>query len=62
MLKNILKKFSIEEISQNIKVNPKRILSKKIWFFYEFLLDTQLPIEDLPIGKYDDLLDEKNIL
>lgn len=62
MLKNILKKFSIEEISQNIKVNPKRILSKKIWFFYEFLLDTQLPIEDLPIGKYDDLLDEKKYI
>ena len=62
VLKQILKQISIEEISQNIKINPKRILSKKIWFFYEFLLDKQLPIEDLPIGKYDDLLDEKKYI
>lgn len=62
VLKNILKSFSVEEISLNIKINPKRILSKKIWFLYEFLLDKKLPLEDLPIGKYDDLLDEKKYI
>lgn len=62
VLKNILKSFSVEEISQNIKINPKRILSKKIWFLYEFLLDEKLPLEDLSVGKYDDLLDEKKYI
>lgn len=62
ILKKILKQFSIQEISQNIELNPKRILSKKIWFMYEFLLDTKLPLEDLPVGKYDDLLDEKKYI
>lgn len=62
VLKYILKSFSREELSQNIKKNPKRILSKKIWFLYEFLLDTKLPLEDLPVGKYDTLLDKKKYI
>ena len=62
VLKKILKVFSVEEISKNISLNPKRILSKKIWFLYEFLLDIKLPLEDLPIGKYDNLLDENKYI
>jgi len=59
LLKTILKTFSKEYLLKNIQSNPKRILSKKIWFFYEFLLNEQLPLDDLPVGKYDDILDEK---
>ena len=62
VLKKILAMFTIEDISQNINVNSKRILSKKIWFLYEFLLKINLPIQDLPAGKYDDLLDEKKYI
>ena len=59
VLKSILKIFSKQELTLNIKVNPKRILAKKIWFYYEFLLNEYLEIEDLPAGKYDDLLNPK---
>ena len=62
VLKFIFKAFSKEGIVKYIQINPKRILSKKIWFLYEFLLDEQLPIEDLPVGKYDDLLDSRKYI
>jgi len=62
VLKSILKHFPIDELIENIKQNPKRILSKKIWFYYEFLLNQILPIEDLPAGKYDNLLDQKKYI
>ena len=59
VLKHILKSFPQQELVLNIKANPKRILAKKIWFYYEFLLNERLPIKDLPAGKYDDLLNQK---
>ncbi len=62
VLKKIFENFSVQELSQSIEVNPKRILSKKIWFLYEFLLDTKLSLEDLSVGKYDDLLDDKKYI
>ena len=62
VLKKILQSFSIDDISKNIAINPKRILSKKIWFLYEFLLNIKLPLEDLPAGKYDDILDNKKYI
>jgi Fic family protein len=62
VLKYILKSLSQEELIEGIKENPKRILSKKIWFYYEFLLDKRLDLEDLPIGKYDNLLDDKKYI
>jgi hypothetical protein len=62
VLKFILKAFSKDEILKNIKINNKRILSKKIWFLYEFLLCDKLELEDLPVGKYDNLLNEKKYI
>ncbi|MCF6309075.1 MAG: Fic family protein [Sulfurimonas sp.] len=62
VLKFILKAFSKDDILRNIKINDKRILSKKIWFLYEFLLCDKLELEDLPVGKYDDLLDKKKYI
>jgi hypothetical protein len=62
VLKYILKSFPPQELTQNIKANPKRILNKKIWFFYEFLLETRLPIDDLPTGRYDNLLSPKRYI
>ncbi|MCX6075644.1 MAG: Fic family protein [Campylobacterales bacterium] len=62
VLKKILERFLVEDISQSISVNLKGILSKKIWFLYEFLLKTQLPLQDLPAGKYDNILDEKKYI
>ncbi len=62
ILKCIFKSFPKEELTQSIELNPKRILSKKIWFYYEFLVEDRLILEDLPAGKYDDLLDEKKYI
>ena len=62
VVKYILKACSKEELTQHIKLNPKRILAKKIWFYYEFLLEDRLNLEDLPTGKYDNLLDEKKYI
>ncbi|MEA1914733.1 MAG: Fic family protein [Campylobacterota bacterium] len=59
VLKKILEVFPKERLLENIKNNPKRILSKKIWFLYEFLLKRELPLEDLPAGKYDDILNKE---
>ena len=57
LLKSILSKVPIDELTKHIQKNPKAILKKKIWFLYEFLLQKEpLPIEDLPAGKYDDLI------
>ncbi|QSZ43162.1 cell filamentation protein Fic (plasmid) [Sulfurimonas aquatica] len=62
ILKRIFQQYPLQEISQSIDINPKRILSKKIWFLYEFLLNKRLPLKDLPVGKYDDLLDVKKYI
>ena len=62
LLKNIFKAFNREEILSYLRVDSKKILRKKIWFLYEFLLDVKLPIDDLPAGKYDDLLDSKKYI
>ncbi len=62
VLKRILEVFPKESLLENIQNNPKRILSKKIWFLYEFLLKTELALADLPMGKYDNMLDEKKYI
>jgi Fic family protein len=62
VLKYILKSFAKEELTQNIQSTPKLILNKKIWFYYEFLLNDKLELDDLPIGRYDNLLDEKKYI
>lgn len=62
ILKSILENFPLDELIKNIQNNPKRILNKKIWFYYEFLLNQKLPIDDLTSGKYDNLLDNKKYI
>jgi Fic family protein len=62
VLKFILNSFSEEELKKNIEANPKRILNKKVWFYFEFLLQKELELPDLPSGKYDTLLDEKEYI
>lgn len=59
ILKSILNASPMEELSEHINKNPKAILKKKIWFLYEFLLQKTMPIDDLPAGKYDDLINSE---
>ncbi len=62
LLKAILKKWGKVALQSYILQNPKKILSRKLWFYYEFLLQERLSIDDLPSGKYDDLLDSQSYI
>jgi hypothetical protein len=59
ILKSIFKECTLANVVEHINKNPKAVLKKKIWFLYEFLLNITIPIDDLPVGKYDDLLDSE---
>ena len=59
LLKSILKECSIIELVKHINKKHTAIPKKKIWFLYEFLLKKRLPIDDLPTGNYDNLLDSE---
>ena len=62
LIKAILKAWGKDEVTAYIVDNPKRVLGKKVWFLYEFLLQERLLVDDLPAGKYDDLLDAKKYI
>lgn len=57
VIKSILRAWPKEELLKHLRKNPKKVINKKIWFLYEFLFDERLALDDLPVGKYDDLLD-----
>lgn len=46
-----------DELVDYIKSKPTGKYARRIWFFYEFLTDRSLPIEDLPKGNYLEALE-----
>ncbi len=48
-----------KEVVKYILTKPTGKYVRKIWYFYEFLMNIKLPIEDLKQGNYIDLLDTK---
>ncbi len=52
LLKQIFKVISEKEIAGYIKSKPLGKYTRRIWFFYEFMLDKQLPIENITSGNY----------
>jgi hypothetical protein len=46
-----------EEIIKLVKSEPQGQYCRKIWFLYEWLLDTKLPLTDLKTGNYVPLVD-----
>jgi len=62
LLKAILGRWGEVALQSYVLQNPKKILSRKLWFYYEFLLQERLSIDDLPSGKYDDLLDSERYI
>jgi len=58
LLKKLFEKLNAKEISKLIAEEPTGQYSRKIWFLYEWLMDTQLDIPDLTTGNYIDLVDE----
>ena len=49
-----------DELVHYIKSKPTGKYARRIWFFYEFLMDHRLPIDDLSMGNYLEAL-EPNI-
>lgn len=56
-LKKLFEKISTEEIIQLITKEPTGQYSRKAWFLYEWLTDTQLGLSGLTSGNYIDLVD-----
>ncbi len=59
LLARIFEKVSLEELIEYIKSKPTGKYTRRIWFFYEFLVAKQLPIDDLTSGNYVDALETK---
>ena len=57
ILKQVFKKSPQDVITEYIKSKPIGKYTRRIWFFYEFLMDLKLPIEDLSSGNYIEALD-----
>lgn len=59
ILKLLFKVIKVEEIISIIKNEPTGSYTKRIWFLYEWLLDTKLPVDDANTGNYVDVIDTK---
>jgi len=59
LLAHIFKNVSQEDMIKYIQSKPTGKYARRIWFFYEFLTDTLLPIDDIASGNYVDALEEK---
>lgn len=53
ILKAIFSKINKSELSKLIKSKPLSVVFRRIWFFYEFLTGSLLPIQSLSQGNYD---------
>jgi Fic family protein len=58
VLKKLFEKISKEDIISLISNEPIGQYSRKIWFLYEWLMGSVLPLPDLTTGNYVDLVDE----
>jgi hypothetical protein len=56
--KTISKNFR-RKVMSLLQIEPTGQYSRKIWFYTEWLLQTELPIADLAIKNYVPLLEEK---
>jgi hypothetical protein len=52
VMKTLLKKLTPQEVIDFIKKKRTSVYMRKIWFFYEFLLQSELPIAPLSSGNY----------
>jgi len=59
LLIQIFEQIEESELIEYIISKPTGKYVRRLWFFYEFLMDRELPIEDLKQGNYVDLLEEE---
>ncbi|MHA4846782.1 Fic family protein [Flavitalea antarctica] len=58
LLKKLFDQLEKDEIRTMVASEPTGQYSRKIWFLYEWLMDTTLDLTDLSSGNYIDLVDE----
>ena len=59
IIKAFFEKTEKSNIVKYIQTQPTGIYSRKIWYFYEFLMNDQLPLKDCQRIKHVDLVDSK---
>ncbi len=59
ILKKLFEKVPADEVRDIILKEPTSQYARRIWFFYEWLMDKTLDLPDLKTGNYIDVLDEK---
>lgn len=59
VLKKIFDQLNDKEVIELLQEEPTGQYSRRLWFLYEWLLEKQLPIEDLQLGNYVSLLNEE---
>ncbi|NCC13823.1 MAG: cell filamentation protein Fic [Spirochaetia bacterium] len=57
LLARIFEKVGSDALIEYIKTKPTGKYARRIWFFYEFLTENQLPIDDMTTGNYVDALE-----
>ncbi len=57
VLHKLFGKIDPEEITALVSSGPTGQYSRKIWFLYEWLMDSRIEIPDLTVGNYVDLAD-----
>jgi len=57
ILASLFQKISGDEFLNYILSKPTGKYARRLWFLYEFITDTTLPVKDLETGNYIDLLD-----
>ncbi len=57
--KKLFKTLTTKEVLTLVQLEPLGVFSRKIWFLYEWLLQSQLPIQDLKTVNYAALVNEK---
>ncbi len=58
VLKALYKQVSAQEITDIIKAEPTGQYTRRIWFLYEWLMDTRLPLVDVKTGNFVELVNE----
>jgi hypothetical protein len=54
----IFKQVDVIELTRFIQSKPNSVYNRVIWYLYEWLTDTQIPIADLSAGNYIKLFDD----
>ena len=60
IFKKLFEFIETNEIAKLVQIEPLSQYSRKIWFIYEWLFNTELDVPDLKSGNFVPLIDEKD--